>query len=119
MRFRPSRPFALLLLGGLAAAGAAPRTLAQTVAQSIAQSVAQTLEITPAPAARVPGTLPDRGQSMAAVEARFGAPAARSSAVGQPPITRWSYPNFTVYFEYDHVVHAVAVSATRTSSATL
>jgi hypothetical protein len=56
---------------------------------------------------------------MASVEARFGVPASRGAAVGQPPITRWTYPNFTVYFEYDHVVHAVAVTAERASVATL
>jgi hypothetical protein len=108
MRFRPTRPFALLLLGGLAAVGMAP-----------SPSLAQTLEMTPAPAARVPGTLPDRGQSMASVEARFGVPDSRSAAVGQPPITRWSYPNFTVYFEHDHVVHAVAATTARARVATL
>jgi hypothetical protein len=108
MRFRPTRPFALLLLGGRAAAGLAPSPL-----------LAQSLEMTPAPAARVPGTLPDRGQSMAAVEARFGVPDSRSAAVGQPPITRWSYPNFTVHFEHEHVVHAVAATTARASVATL
>ena len=29
------------------------------------------------------------------------------SQVGEPPITRWIYPAFSVYFEHDHVVHAV------------
>jgi hypothetical protein len=51
---------------------------------------------------------PTRGTSMASVEARFGSPTSRSAAVGQPPITRWDYPGFTVYFEYDHVIHSVA-----------
>ena len=50
---------------------------------------------------------PKRGSSMASVEARFGPPATSSSAVGQPPITRWDYADFTVYFEYDHVLHSV------------
>jgi len=50
---------------------------------------------------------PARGSSMARVEARFGAPATRSGPVGQPPISRWDYPGFVVFFEYDHVVHAV------------
>jgi len=50
---------------------------------------------------------PSRGSSMASVEARFGPPATRSSAVGQPPITRWDYSNFAVFFEFDHVVHSV------------
>ena len=54
---------------------------------------------------------PRRGTSMKAVEARFGAPANRHAAVGKPPITRWDYPGFSVYFEYDHVVHAVASAA--------
>jgi hypothetical protein len=52
--------------------------------------------------------LPVRGSSMKAVEARFGAPSARHTAVGKPPITRWDYKGFSVYFEHDHVVHAVA-----------
>jgi hypothetical protein len=54
---------------------------------------------------------PSRGASMKAVEARFGAPATRHPAVGQPPITRWDYPGFSVYFEHQHVVHAVASSS--------
>ena len=50
---------------------------------------------------------PRRGMSMANVEARYGAPTARVAAIGDPPISRWEYPGFVVYFEYDHVVHAV------------
>lgn len=52
--------------------------------------------------------LPKRGLSMASVEAKFGAPKSRQAAVGKPPITRWDYEGFSVYFEYQHVVHAVA-----------
>lgn len=51
---------------------------------------------------------PAKGDSMAQVEARFGAPEQIIPAVGQPPITRWVYPDFTVYFEGDRVLHAVA-----------
>jgi hypothetical protein len=54
--------------------------------------------------------LPRRGISMTAVEGRFGAPKARHAAVGQPPITRWDYEGFSVYFEHQHVIHAVAHS---------
>jgi len=54
---------------------------------------------------------PDRGTSMTAVEARFGQPANRHSAVGQPPITRWDYPGFAVYFEHQYVIHAVVPSS--------
>ena len=50
---------------------------------------------------------PRRGQSMENVEARFGEPTSRVQPIGDPPISRWEYPGFTVFFEYDHVIHAV------------
>lgn len=49
---------------------------------------------------------PSRGMSMESVEARYGAPSGRIAAVGDPPISRWEYPGFIVYFEYNLVVHA-------------
>ncbi|HUG03891.1 MAG TPA: hypothetical protein VML92_05655 [Steroidobacteraceae bacterium] len=52
---------------------------------------------------------PDRGSSMATVHSRYGEPTNRHSAVGDPPITRWDYPQFAVYFEHDRVLHAVLV----------
>lgn len=56
--------------------------------------------------------LPARGISMAQVEAKYGAPAKKFDAVGggsrqTPPITRWVYPGFSVYFENRHVIDAV------------
>src|SRR5215510_13990055 len=50
---------------------------------------------------------PTRGMSMSAVESRFGAPASRHNAVGEPPITRWDYPDFSVFFEREYVIHSV------------
>lgn len=50
---------------------------------------------------------PTRGQTKTQVEARFGEPTQMIAAVGDPPISRWIYPGFTVYFEYDRVIHAV------------
>lgn len=50
---------------------------------------------------------PERGESMERVEERFGEPAEMVAAVGEPPISRWEYPGFTVYFEHDRVIHAV------------
>jgi hypothetical protein len=44
---------------------------------------------------------------MAAVEAKFGTPEQKIAAVGEPPITRWIYPEFEVFFEYDKVIHSV------------
>ena len=52
---------------------------------------------------------PPRGSTMSAVEAKFGAPANKSGPVGNPPITKWFYPNFVVVFENDKVLHAVVV----------
>lgn len=50
---------------------------------------------------------PARGETKARVEARFGQPTEMVAAVGDPPISRWEYPSFVVYFEHDHVIHAV------------
>ncbi len=50
---------------------------------------------------------PTRGMTQARVESRFGAPVSVKAPVGDPPITRWEYPEFIVYFEYDKVIHAV------------
>jgi hypothetical protein len=56
---------------------------------------------------------PSRGISMDQVIARYGEPSERMAPVGggspqQPPITRWVYPEFIVYFEHSHVIDAVA-----------
>ena len=53
------------------------------------------------------GSKPQRGMTMDRVEAKWGQPAARIPAVGEPPISRWEYNGFTVYFEYDRVIHTV------------
>jgi hypothetical protein len=50
---------------------------------------------------------PDRGQSMELVRRNFGEPDSILSAVGDPPITRWVYERFTVYFEYQLVITSV------------
>jgi len=51
--------------------------------------------------------LPKNGQTKAAVEAQFGTPKKKYAAVGDPPITRWDYDTFNVYFEYDLVLYPV------------
>jgi len=50
---------------------------------------------------------PSRGMSMSQVASKFGDPVTKIPAVGQPPISRWEYPGFVVYFERDHVIHSV------------
>ena len=51
-----------------------------------------------------------RGVTMTQVEAKFGAPVTKHDAVGAPPITRWDYPGFSVFFEHDRVIHAVTTA---------
>jgi hypothetical protein len=51
--------------------------------------------------------LPNNGQSKADIEAKFGAPAEKKSAVGDPPISSWKYDKYSVYFEYDLVLFTV------------
>jgi hypothetical protein len=53
------------------------------------------------------GSRPLRGTTQAQVEANYGSPVSKRAAVGDPPISRWEYQNFTVYFEHDRVIHAV------------
>ena len=50
---------------------------------------------------------PVRGARMTEVRSGFGEPANVMDAVGNPPITRWAYPGYTVYFEYDRVIDVV------------
>ena len=50
---------------------------------------------------------PASGMTAANVEAEFGAPDAKVAAVGDPPISRWEYKDFVVFFEFDRVIHAV------------
>ena len=51
--------------------------------------------------------LPTNGLTQDEVRARFGDPANRHAPVGEPPITRWDYDGWSVYFEYDRVLSAV------------
>jgi len=51
--------------------------------------------------------LPAKGMSMSRVAARFGDPSRKLGPVGDPPITRWVYDQYTVYFEGKYVIHSV------------
>ncbi|GAA4353481.1 hypothetical protein [Kangiella taiwanensis] len=51
--------------------------------------------------------VPKRGVSKSHVEQKFGTPNNVEGPVGDPPITKWVYNGYTVYFEYDHVIHSV------------
>lgn len=50
---------------------------------------------------------PRNGISMAQVRQQFGEPLQELPAVGEPPITRWEYDGYSVFFEHDLVLHSV------------
>ena len=50
---------------------------------------------------------PHNGNSMSQVRAQFGDPLTEVPAVGDPPISRWDYDGFSVFFEYDLALHSV------------
>lgn len=50
---------------------------------------------------------PSRGMTQSSVQSKYGQPVTVDSPVGEPPITRWVYSDFVVFFEYDKVIHAV------------
>ncbi len=53
------------------------------------------------------GDLPKRGASEQSVAQQYGEPDESFPARGNPPISRWVYPEFTVYFESGWVIHSV------------
>jgi len=93
---------ALAILCGIAVTGAA---VAETVVVDDQVMVKQS-----------PVATPKRGLTMSQVEAKFGAPVEKHAAVSspgtqhQPPITRWDYAGFSVFFEHDKVIDTVATS---------
>ncbi|RFA24558.1 hypothetical protein CAI21_21220 [Alkalilimnicola ehrlichii] len=50
---------------------------------------------------------PQRGSTMPQVLGRYGPPTQEVGPVGDPPISRWVYSDYTVVFEYDRVLHSV------------
>ena len=50
---------------------------------------------------------PSRAMTMKQVRAQFGDPVKEHPWVGNPPITRWDYPEYSVFFENDLVLETV------------
>jgi hypothetical protein len=51
--------------------------------------------------------VPVNGMTTVDVRARYGEPVTTDAAIGDPPITRWEYDRWSVYFEYDIVLFTV------------
>ena len=92
---------AAVLATGLAGSlGLAASALAETIAVDNGIAVKESTIATPT-----------RGMTMNDVAAKFGAPTSKTPPVGNPPISRWEYPGFVVYFERDHVIHSVVANS--------
>ncbi|WP_314409179.1 phosphodiesterase [Pseudomonas kuykendallii] len=68
---------------------------------------AQTIEIPLGEQGRADLALPARGDSQRVVLEHFGLADEEHPAVGRPPITRWDYREFSVYFESGRVIDSV------------
>ena len=77
------------------------------MATAASPSLAETLIIEGISSQDGSSELPAAGITKSRVASDWGEPASRIAAVGEPPISRWDYGNFVVYFEYDHVIHTV------------
>jgi len=64
-------------------------------------------QLNPAEIVQKVAGMPARGATKARVREQLGEPQRRIPAVGDPPISQWVYEPFTVYFEYDRVLHSV------------
>ncbi|HEV2212755.1 MAG TPA: hypothetical protein VGS99_05345 [Gammaproteobacteria bacterium] len=115
-------PQAATVAAAPAAASASAPAAASAVAPAASAPAAAAPESAPAaetapaaaPAPAMSGAMPQmpvRGMDMANVEHIFGAPLEKQDAVGKPPITRWVYADYVVYFEYNKVLHTVLKAA--------
>ena len=91
-----------LLMSAVLAAGAGLAGLAQADIVALPDGIA---------VKESDGIAPSRGMTMNQVASKFGAPVTKVPAIGNPPISRWEYPGFVVYFERDHVIHSVVSEA--------
>ena len=70
----------------------------QTQAQPMTVSSARRSEV---------GPVPINNMTMEKVQTKFGQPKNEAAPVGSPPIHRWYYDEYTVYFEFDRVIISV------------
>lgn len=93
MKIQQSVALALVFTGSVFLS--AVPTSAETLAIPLGQQGEQSLE------------RPPKGTNKTQVEAVYGEPLAKHGPTGQPPIYSWEYPEYTVYFEGDFVLHTV------------
>ena len=89
--------FAIAAVYGLSTQALAQNTESALPEQATSQTMSQATNT------------PERGMSKDEVVKRYGKPKAWRGPIGQPPITVWDYGPFSVYFEYNTVLHAVSI----------
>lgn len=114
---RQLKPLALIIPALVAnAAGAATWQIDQDTAaappaeESSAPAAAMpttTGDILYVPPPAAPGPMPTNNMTQDKVRDSFGEPRSEQPAVGEPPITRWHYADYVVYFEWDRVIISV------------
>lgn len=96
---------AALPLFTMAAMAAEPDTQDERGDVIVLEEVPPASTRAPAPTADI--DVPERGMDMDKVRRVYGDPLNTHSAVGEPPITRWDYERYSVFFEYGTVIHSV------------
>lgn len=97
----------LMILLAVASIGFTTSVFAEDIRVPVGQQSQDGLEV------------PKTGLTKTAVKEKFGIPLQESAPVGNPPITRWTYNEFVVYFEYDHVIRSVQVFHRKESTETV
>ena len=95
---KPSRVWLLLFCSALSFSAFSPISADVLLIDNVYQAPANNSQGIPRPV---------RGMAMKDVENQFGSPVGKNTRVGTPPITRWEYDKFSVYFEHNHVLHSV------------
>lgn len=86
--------------------------LSTILALGLATTAHADVLVIPDETAPAPIATPDRGSSQATVLKGYGEPVQRHAPAGggsaqQPPITRWDYNGFSVFFENNTVIDVV------------
>jgi len=106
MRLLPAAAMAAVLIAGVSSAANA-EVLKMPAQGTPATSPATSPTTSPATTHGFQVEMPVKGMTMGEVLKKFGAPQKKLAPVGDPPITRWIYSDYIVYFEYKYVIHSV------------
>lgn len=84
-----------------------PATSESVASETVAMGADAQTTRQPAKSKRDVGPVPINNMTMDVVRTQFGQPNSEATPVGEPPINRWYYETYTVYFEVDRVIISV------------